>query len=126
MFSRICRKMQSLRRPKFLEFRIRTISEKMPQDIAALAPIQHEIQFRLGDVASQRVKKLAPGIAMRSMTADEDSIHVKDDTAHWRALTKSIRATYDGVETRGLLDEARQSLTSRLAVTGPNLPGQVT
>jgi hypothetical protein len=66
---------------EFLEFRSRTISEKMPQDIAALAAIENKIQFRLRDVASQSLEKLTPGITMHIVAVDEDAIHIKDDTA---------------------------------------------
>jgi hypothetical protein len=52
----------------------------MPQDIAALAPIENEIQFRLGDVASERLEKQAPGPAMNAVTVDQHAIHIKDDT----------------------------------------------
>src|ERR1700678_4517678 len=64
---------------ELLEFRCRTIPEKVPQDVVALAAIQNKIQLGIGDFASERPEKLTPGLAMRRMTVDENSVHVKDD-----------------------------------------------
>jgi hypothetical protein len=51
----------------------------MTQNVAPLAAIENEVQLGLGHVATQRMEKQAPSLAMHRMTVDEDAIHVKDD-----------------------------------------------
>src|SRR5580700_4128587 len=66
---------------EFLEFWIWAVSKKMTQDVAAFAAIENEIQFGLGDRASQGLEKPTPSPAMHCMTVDQDSVHVKNDAA---------------------------------------------
>ena len=66
---------------EFLELGIWTISEKMTQDVAALAAIKNEVQLRLRHLASEGLEKQPPGVAMHGVTVDKNAIHVKDDSA---------------------------------------------
>ena len=66
---------------EFLEFRLRTVSKKMAQDIGAFAPIKNEIEIRVRYVASERLKEQTPRPSMHRMTVHQDAIHVEDDAA---------------------------------------------
>jgi hypothetical protein len=66
---------------EFFDVRVGTVPEKMAKDVAALAAIEDEIEFRVGDLPAQGVEKLAPGFAMGGVTIDEDAIHVEDNAA---------------------------------------------
>src|SRR5882672_96764 len=66
---------------EFLEFRLRTVSKKMAQDIGAFAPIKNEIEIRVGYVASERLKEQTPRPSVHRMTVHQDAIHVEDDAA---------------------------------------------
>src|SRR5580700_151057 len=66
---------------EFLELEVRTVPKKVPQDVAALAAIQNEIQFGLRHLASEGLEKQPPSLAVHCMTVDEHTVHIKDDTA---------------------------------------------